>query len=118
MVEQDDAVSNVLFQSIARQHALAAFSGDDGGQFLILEPAEQTAELRANQRLVREPGEKHLKRIQHYALGADRPHSTLQADKEALQIVFAGLLDLAALDEHMIDRELAALLKFLQIVPE
>ena len=32
VVEQDDAIGNVLFEAVAGERALAAFAGDDGGE--------------------------------------------------------------------------------------
>jgi hypothetical protein len=43
VVEQDHAVGDVFFQTIARQCAFAAFAGDDGGDALRLQPFEQPA---------------------------------------------------------------------------
>ena len=45
VVEQDHAVGDVLFQAVPGQRALAALAGDDGGDALVLEPAEQAAQL-------------------------------------------------------------------------
>ena len=47
--------------------------------------------------------EERLDRVQDHALGADRVDRVLEADEEALEVVLAGLLDLAALDAHVVD---------------
>ena len=71
VVEQDHAVGDVLLQAVAGQGALAALAGDDGGDALVLEPAEQPAQLGAQDGLVGQAGEERLDRVQHHALGAD-----------------------------------------------
>ena len=48
--------------------------------------------------MIRQSGEQRLERIEHDALGADRVDRVLEPDEQSFQIVFAGLLDLAALD--------------------
>ena len=53
VVEQDHAVGDVLLQALAGERALAALAGDDRGDALVLEPAEQPAQLGAQDRLVR-----------------------------------------------------------------
>ena len=45
VVEQDHAVRHVFFQSLARERPIAALGGDHGGDALVLEPAEQPAQL-------------------------------------------------------------------------
>ena len=46
VVEQDHAVGDVLLQAVAGQRAFAPLAGDDGGDALVLEPAEQPAQSR------------------------------------------------------------------------
>src|SRR5262249_15428838 len=106
MVEQDDAVRDVLFEVVARQGALAALARDDRGDPLLLEPAEQAPQLRAHHRHVEEVAEEHLDRVEDDALGADRVDGMPQADEESVQVVLARLLDLAPLDADVIDDEL------------
>ena len=72
VVEQDHAVGDVLLEALARELALAALAGDDGGDAAVLEPAEQPAQLGAQDRRVREAGEQRLDRVEHDALRADR----------------------------------------------
>ena len=45
MVEQDHAVGDVLLQTLPGQGLLAALGRDDGGDALVLEPAEQAPKL-------------------------------------------------------------------------
>ena len=71
MVEQDDAVGDVFLQSLSRERALAALGGDDGGHALILEPAEQAAQFRAEDGGVGQAAEERLDGVEHDALGAD-----------------------------------------------
>ena len=96
VVEQDHAVGDVLLQPLAGERAVAALAGDDRGDALVLEPAEQPPQLRAQDRLVGEAAEERLDGVEHDALGADRVDGVAQADEQAFEVVLAGLLDLAA----------------------
>ena len=53
--------------------------------------------------VVGQAGEQRLDGVQHDALGADRVDGVAQADEQPLQVVLAGLLDLAPLDAHVVD---------------
>ena len=55
-------------------------------------------------RLVREAAEQRLDRVEHDALGADRVDRVAEADEQAFEVVLARLLDLAALDVHVVDQ--------------
>ena len=57
-------------------------------------------------RVVRQAAEQRLDRVEHDALGADRVDRVAEADEQPLEVVVAGLLDLAALDAHVVDDEL------------
>ena len=106
VVEQDHAVGDVFFQAVARQRAFAALAGDDGGNALFLEPFEQTAQFGAQQQFVFEAAEQGLDGIDNDALGADGVDGIAEADEKALEIVFAGLVDLGALDLDVVDGDL------------
>ena len=71
VVEQDHAVGDVLLQALAGQRPVAALAGDDGGDALVLEPAEQPAQLGAQDRLVGQAAEQRLDGVEHDPLGAD-----------------------------------------------
>jgi hypothetical protein len=60
VVEQDHAVGDVLLQALAREGPFAALAGNDGGNALVLQPAEQSPQLRTQQRLVGEAAEQRL----------------------------------------------------------
>ncbi len=47
VVEQDDAVGHVFLQPVAGELLAAALGRDDGGDALVLEPAEEPAQLGA-----------------------------------------------------------------------
>ena len=106
VVQQDHAVGHVLLEAVAGQRVLAALAGDDRGHAAILQPAEQAPQLGAQDGVVRQAGEQRLDRVEHDALGADRVDRMAEADEEALEVVLAGLLDLAALDADEVEREL------------
>src|SRR4029450_2083204 len=94
---------------MARQGALAALAGDDRRHALVLQPAEQTPQLGAEDRLVLQAREERPGGAQHDALGADRVDGEPEADEEPLEIVVARLLDLAALDPDVVEHDLLLL---------
>ena len=102
MVEEDDAVRNVLFCDY-RRHAF------------ILKPSEQATQFRAQYCGIAEPAEECLDGIQNNALGTDRVDRVAQPDKKALQVVVSGLLDLVALNAYEVDHELLLSNEFLDI---
>ena len=106
VVEQDHAVGDVLLQAVAGQRALAPLAGDDGGDALVLEPAEQPAELGPQDGGVGQAAEQDLDGVQHDALGADRVDGVAEADEQPFEVVLAGLLDLAPLDVDVVHGEL------------
>ena len=105
VVEQDDAVGDVLFEAVAGERALAPLAGDDGGNALVLQPAEQPAQLGAQDALVRQAAEQGLQGVEDDAPGADRVDGVAQADEQPVEVVLAGLLDLAALDLDVVERK-------------
>src|SRR5262245_21580196 len=118
MIEQENAVGDVLLQSVARQGLGAALSRDDRRHALDLQPAEEAAELGAQDRLVAQPGEQRLERIEHDAPGADGVDGMVQPDEEAFEIVLAGFLDLPALDHDVIEKDLPATDQVLKVESE
>jgi hypothetical protein len=105
VVEQDHAVGDVLLQPLAREASFAALAGDDRGDALVLQPAEEAPQLRAQQRLVGEAAEEGLERVEHHALGAHRVDRHPQPQEQAFEVVFAGLVDLRRLDVNVVDRD-------------
>ena len=104
VVQQDHAVGDVLLQAVAGQRAVAPLAGDDRRDALVLEPAEQPAQLGPQDgRRWTSPPKSDLDGVQHDPLGPDRVDGVAEADEEALQVVLAGLLDLAPLDAHVVD---------------
>ena len=118
MVEQDHAVGDVLFQAVPGQRALAALAGDDGGDALVLEPAEQAAQLGAQDAHVRQAAEQRLDRVQHDPLRPDGVDRVTQADEQSFEVVLAGLLDLAPLDAHEVHDELLLLDQLVEVEAE
>ena len=118
VVEHDDAVGDVLLQAVAGERAVAALAGDDRRDPLVLEPAEQPAQLGAQDGGVGQAAEERLEGVEHDALGADRVDGVAQADEEAFEVVLAGLLDLAALDVDVIHQQLVLVGQFFQVEAE
>ena len=105
MVQHDDAVGDVLFQALAGERALTALAGDDRRDPLVLEPAEQPAQLGAQDGGVGQAPEERLDGVEHDAPGADRVDGMAQADEDAFEVVLARLLDLAALDVDVVHQQ-------------
>ena len=105
VVEQDHRVRHVLLEPLSRQRPLAALAGDQGGDALVLEPAKQPAQLGPKDARVRQAREQRLDRVEHDTTGADRVDRIAQANEEPLEIVVAGLLDLAAVDADVVERD-------------
>jgi len=51
VVEEDDAVGDILLEAVAGERAVAALGGDDSGEAAVFQPAEKTAQLGAQDRL-------------------------------------------------------------------
>ena len=103
VIELDHRVGDVFLEAVARERALAAFAGNHDREVAIAQPAEQPAQLRAEDRLVLQAGEQRLDGVQDDALGAHRRDGVIEADEEALEVVLTGLLDLAAVDVDVVD---------------
>jgi hypothetical protein len=97
VAQEQHRVGDVFLNTAAGQGPLASLSGDQCGDALVLQPPEEAAQLGAQDDLVGERREQNLHRVQ-YDPFAPTESMACQADKEALQIVLAGLLDHAALD--------------------
>ena len=106
VVEEDHAVGDVLLEAVAGEGVRAPLAGDDRRHALLLEPAEQAAQLGPEDGLVGQPCEERLDGVEDDALGADRVDRVAEPDEEAVEVVLARLLDLAALDVDVIDGEL------------
>ena len=106
VVEQDHAVRDVFLEPVPGERSRPALGRDDGGHAAVLQPAEQPAQLGAQQGRVRQAREQALDRVEHDALGADRVDGVAQADEQPLEVVLARLLDLGALDAHVVDQQL------------
>ena len=90
----------------------------DRRNLLVLEPAEQPPQLRAEDRGVVQPAKEGLDRVQHNALGADRINGVAQPDEEAFEVILAGLLDLAPLDVDVVHQEFVLADQLLQVEAE
>jgi hypothetical protein len=103
---------------LSRQRSLAPLPGDHGRHALVLEPAKEAAQLGPQDRLVRQAREERLDRVQDDTAGSDRVDGEAEPDEETLQIVVAGLLDLAALDPDVVEHDLLLLDERRQVVAE
>src|SRR4051812_23359787 len=106
MVEQDHAVGHVFLETLARERSVSALCGDHRRDAAVLQPAEQPAQLGAQQRHVGEAGKQRFDRIQNDALRADAVDCKTKAQEKPLQVVLARLFDLPPVDEYVIEREL------------
>ena len=102
MVEDDYAIGDIFFKTVARDCALALFASDDGSHAAILQPAKEPTQLRAQDGVIWQPGEERLNRIEHHAFRADGLDGVPQPDEQTFEIVLTRLFDLAALDMDII----------------
>ena len=105
MVENDDAIGDVLFETLTGQRVGAAFAGDDGGDAAFLEPGEQPAQLGAQDPGVAESGKQRFDGIEHDTPRTNRPQRVVQANEEPFEVVLAGLLDFRTLDPNVFERQ-------------
>ena len=68
VVEDDHAVGDVLFETVAGELIVAPLAGDDGSDAFLLQPAEQAPQLGPQDRLVGQAGEEHFDGVEHDAL--------------------------------------------------
>ncbi len=115
MIQHDDAIGDIFFQSVPGQRPITPFPGDDCRDALPLEPAEQPPQFGAQDGRVGEAGEEGFNRVQHDPLGPDRVDGMPQAHEQTLQVILARLLDLAPLDVDVIHRELLLTHQFVQV---
>ena len=118
MIEQDDAVADVFFQSVSRQSAVAALSGHDRRHALGAQPVEQPAQLGAQHARVGQSGKERLDRVEDDALGPDGIDRVAQADEQPFEVVRAGLLNLTRLDAHVVEHDLLACRERTRVEPE
>ena len=115
VVEENHAIRDVFLQALAGQRPVAALGGDDRGDPLVLEPAEQPPQLGAQDRLVREAAEQRLDRVEDDPLRLDRVDRVTEADEQAVEVVLAVLLDLGAFDDDVIDEQLLLLGQLVEV---
>ena len=105
MVEDDHAVGDVFLEAVARDRAaVALLAGDDRGHAAVLQPAEQAAQLGAQNGVIGQSGEQRLDRVEHHAFRADGIDRVPSRMNRPFEVVLAGLLDLAALDMDVVER--------------
>ena len=105
MVQNDYAVGHVLLEPLAGKRAVAALSGNDCRDTLVLEPAKQASQFRSQDGGVAQAAEERLDGIEHDALGADGVDGMAEADEQAFEIVLTGLLDLGTLDVDVVQQQ-------------
>ena len=106
VVEKNDAVGDVFFESVPGQRIVTPFPGDDGGEAAVFEPAEESAQLGPKDGVIWKPGEQRLQGIEHDPLGADGVDRVPEPDEQSIQVVLPAFLDFAALDPHMVEDDL------------
>ncbi len=97
---------------------VALLAGDDGRETALLEPAEQSPQLRAQNAFILEPEEERFGCVEQHPPGADLFHRVVETNEEAFEVVFAGFLDLGAIDDDVVDDHLAGVDERIQIESE
>src|SRR5579884_3910 len=117
MVQENDAVGDILFEPMSRQCAFAGLSRNDGSHTTLFEPTKQPAQLRSHNRFVREIAEESLDRIEHNSSGSDAGDTVVDADEKRSKIVVAAFqFPLPKL--HVIDGQSLTRNQFLGIAAE
>ena len=89
VIERDHAIGDIFLQAIASQQPITALAGDDDRHALVLEPAKESAQFRAHDRMIGQTGEKSFDGVEHHALRFDGINRVAEPDKEPFEIVFA-----------------------------
>ena len=84
----------------------------------VAQPAEQAPQLGAQDAGVLEAAKQGFDGVEHHALGADLLDGVFEPHEQALEIVFAGFLDLAAIDVDVVDDELLLRDQRVEVVAE
>ena len=109
VVEQDHSVRHVLVEALSRQGAVASLARDHRRHALLLEPAKQATQLGPENGLIRQAREEGFDGVEHDSTGADGVDREAEPDKESLEIVVTGFLDLAPLDPDVVEHDLLLL---------
>src|SRR3954464_6472307 len=105
MVEQNNAIRNVFFKTMASKRPAAGFCSDHRGNALTLEPAKQSPQFAPNYGFIGQATEEHFNGIHHYTLCADAAYSVLNANKQPRKIVLTGFFELVSRYLHVIDNQ-------------
>jgi hypothetical protein len=106
VVEQDHAVGDVFLEAVAGERVLAALAGDDGVTPRSFSQRKSGRSSARRMPWLGRPANSASIVSRHDPLGADRVDRVAEADEQALEVVLAGLLDLAALDVDEVERDL------------
>src|SRR6266498_1079574 len=106
MIQQNYTIRNIFFQSITGERPLSSLGRDHRSDAFIFKPAEQPAKFGSQNTLIRQAGEEGFERVEHHSLRADGVNGIPQPDKETVEIILPRLLDLAAIDTHVINCKL------------
>src|SRR5579872_6645190 len=105
MIEKDNAIRNILFETVAGQSSLTAFARDYGSEFPVLKPTEHTPQFGTEDGFAVEPGKESLNAVKENSFGAYRVYGVAEANKKSFQIIFAGLLDQGAIEIDVINHQ-------------
>src|SRR5215204_6550823 len=106
MIEKNDAVGHVLFETVACQRSVAPLAGDDRSHSFVFKPAKKAAEFSTNNGFIRQGGEERFECIEDDALRSNCIDSVSEAKKQSFEIVFTSLLNLRPLDEDVVKQQL------------
>src|SRR5436305_6690574 len=103
MIENQNAVRYIFFQSVARERAFSHLSRDDGGDTGIFQPVKKAAQFGAHNAVISQAKEEELNGIQKDALGLDLLNGGPQANEQTFKIVFTGFFNLLALNVDVVN---------------
>lgn len=117
VVEGDDAVRDILFKAVLGDRQVPAFARDNSSHTPVLEPVEEPAQLRPEDRLVGKAGEKGFKGVNGHPFCTDLIDHRAEPDEQAFEVVLAGLLDLGAFNDNVIEDQSLPADKVVKIEP-
>ena len=103
MVEQNDGVGHVFFESVPGKSSLTPLTGNDRGHAFVFEPPKEARQLHSEDAGIGESREQRLDGVQDNPLRPDRPDRVIQSDEEPLQVVLTRLFDLMPIDADIVD---------------
>ena len=100
VIQQNDAIGNVLLQAMTGVRVLSRLAGNDGRDFFLLQPSEKSLDLQAKNAGIGEARKERFNGIQNDAFGTNGINGMVQTNEQSLKIKVA-LLNISAIQNNM-----------------